>query len=264
MALEVRIQIERLNFAYKLPKMVLKNINMEALPGDVTALIGPNASGKTTLLKCIAGILIPQGNISLDGKMLNALKKQDIATYMSYLPQEISSHGALSVFEAVLLGRLQSLSWRVDEETLAIVLKTLQNLEIEELALRFLDELSGGQRQMVWIAQALVRQPGVLLLDEPIHNLDIYHQLEILNLIRCVTKEKGIATIIVMHELNIAARYADKVVVLKDGEVYASGEPGATLTEETIRTVYKVNCTVRTDDGILQIIPHSLHKTYRK
>lgn len=257
----MKVKIENLNFAYKLPNLVLKNINMEILPGEVTSLIGPNASGKTTLFKCIAGILIPQGNISLDGKNLNVFKKEDIAIYMSYLPQEIFSHADLSVFEAVLLGRLQSLSWRVDEETLAIVLKILQNLEIEELALKFLDELSGGQRQMVWIAQALVRQPSVLLMDEPIHNLDIYHQLEILNRIRCVTKKKKIATIIVMHELNMAARYADKVVLLKDGEVYASGEPCEVLTEETIRTVYKVNCIVRTDDGILQIIPYSSHKT---
>lgn len=240
----MRVQIENLNFAYRPPDMVLRNISMDALPGEVTALIGPNASGKTTVLKCIAGILMHRVNISS----------------VSYLPQEISSHAELSVFEAVLLGRLQSLPWRVDEETLAIVLNILQDLGIKELALKFLDELSGGQRQMVWIAQALVREPEVLLLDEPIHNLDIYHQLEILDLVRCVTKERGIATIIVVHELNMAARYADKIVVLKNGEVYASGKPEAVLTEETIRTVYKVNSTVRTDSGIFQIIPHSAHR----
>lgn len=251
----MKLQVEDLKFAYDSSRPVLRNISMQASPGEITAVIGPNAAGKSTLLKCIAGILKPQGNILLDGRNWNRLKKQDITAYVSYLPQENPSRAILTVFEAVLLGRVQSLSWRVAKDDLTIALKVLEDIGIEELASRFLDELSGGQKQMVSMAQALVRQSRVLLLDEPASNLDLQHELEILDLIRDIAMQQGITTVIALHSLNMAARYADKVVILKDGEVYAFGKPRTVLTPETIRAVYGVNCTVRTDDGTLQITP---------
>ena len=251
----MKLEIEKLKFAYNGGGLVLRDIDLEALPGEVTVLIGPNASGKSTLLKCVAGILKPDGIIRLDGKEIKRFKKDAAMRWVSYLAQENSSRAILTVFEAVLLGRVQSLSWRVSQEDLALALKVLEDLGIEQLASRFLDELSGGQKQMVSIAQALVRQSRVFLLDEPISNLDLQHELEILDLLRYLTRQRGITTVIALHALNLAARYADKVVILKDGEVYAFGEPEAVLSPQTIRAVYGVDCTVRTDDGMLQITP---------
>ncbi|MEW6326442.1 MAG: ABC transporter ATP-binding protein [Thermodesulfobacteriota bacterium] len=253
----MKLQIERLLFAYDGGGPVLRDIHLEALPGEVTVIIGPNASGKSTLLKCVAGMLKPRGAIRLDGKETSGFKKDEITQWVSYLPQEKSSRAVLTVFEAVLLGRIQSLSWRVGKEDLAPALEVLEGLGIERLASRFLDELSGGQKQMVSIAQALVRQSRVLLLDEPLSGLDLRHELEILDLLREITVQRRITTVIALHDLNLAARYADKVVILKDGDVFALGEPEAVLTSQTIGAVYGVNCKVAADDGVLQITPLS-------
>ena len=251
----MKLQIENLRFAYKSSNMVLRDIHMQASSGEITAVIGPNAAGKSTLLKCLAGILRPEGNILLDGNERSKFKKKVIAKYVSYLPQESSSRALLTVFEAVLLGRLQSLSWRVSKDDLILAFKVLEDLGVEELASRFLDELSGGQKQMVSIAQALVREPRVLLLDEPVNSLDLQHELEILDLIKDVTAERGITTIIALHNLNLAARYADELVVLKDGEVYTSGKPEAVLTLEVLRAVYRVNASIANNSGKPYIIP---------
>lgn len=253
----MNLQVENLSFAYNGSGMVLRNVDMKASPGEITALLGPNASGKSTLLKCIAGILKPQGNIRLEGKELRKFKAKDISTYVSYLPQEHSSRAVLTVFEAVLLGRLQYLSWKASKNDLTLVLNVLEEFGIEDLASRYLNELSGGQKQMVSIAQAIVRRPQVLLLDEPVTSLDLQHELEILQLIRHATTERGTTTVIALHNLNLAARFADNVVVLKDGEICAIGKPQAVLTPEMVKFAYSVNAVVKTDDGILQITPLS-------
>jgi iron complex transport system ATP-binding protein len=253
----MRLEIDGLKFSYG-SKPVLENIEMHASPGEIAAVIGPNAAGKTTLLKCIAGLLDPEGSIVLDGKEMNNFKKEEITTYVSYLPQESSANAVLTVFEAVLLGRLHSLSWRVSDDALTLVSEVLEDLEIDDLASRYLNELSGGQKQMVSIAQSLVREPKVLLLDEPTSSLDLQHQLEVLDLIRDVTVEREITTLIALHDLNLAARYADEFVVMYNGAVYASGKPASVLTPETVRYIYGVNATLYVDgDGIPQITPIS-------
>jgi iron complex transport system ATP-binding protein len=253
----VKLQIKNLSFAYEPANPVLKGITMEASPGEITALIGPNAVGKSTLLRCIVGLLKPQGMIKLDGKEISSFKNDDVSKLLSYLPQELSSHAILTVFEAVLIGRLKTLSWQVSDDDLNIVLEELRDLGIEELASRFLNELSGGQKQMVSIAQALVSLPKILLLDEPTSNLDLRHELEILELIIAVTREKGITTVIAIHNLSLAARYANKLIVLKEGTMYASGRPELVLTPEMVREVYGVNAKVITEEGISQVIPIS-------
>ena len=251
----MRLKIEDLRFGYG-STPVLENISMQALPGGITAVIGPNAAGKTTLLKCVAGILKPEGKIMFDGKGINTFGKRDIAQDVCYLPQESYTRAALTVFEAVLLGRLHSLSWRVSDDALALVSDVLEDLEIDDLAQRYLNELSGGQKQMVSIAQSLVREPKVLLMDEPTSSLDLQHQLEVLDLIRDVTVEREITTLIALHDLNMAARYADCFVAMHNKTVYAHGTPASVLTPETVRAIYGVDATVHTGgDGIVQITP---------
>lgn len=253
----MKLEIENLNFSYNGSGLVLRDVFLEALPGEVTVIIGPNASGKSTLLKCVAGLLKPEGTVRLNGKETGKLKKDEIMQWVSYLPQENSSRAVLTAFEAVLLGKAQSLSWRVGKEDLALTLVALEEFGIEKLASRYLDEMSGGQKQMVSMAQALIRQSKVLLLDEPLNSLDLRHELEILDLLREITAQRLITTVIALHDLNLAARYADKVVILKEGNVCAFGEPEAVLTTQTIGDVYGVHCKVMADDGVLQITPLS-------
>lgn len=254
----MQLMTEDLWFSYG-SAPVLKGVTIaEAAPGMVTAIIGPNAAGKSTLLKCIAGLLKPRGKVLLDGQDVRRLKRAKFTRDVSYLPQDIQANAVLTVFEAVLLARQGVASWRVSDDDLVPVAEVLEKLAIEELALRYLNELSGGQKQMVSIAQSLVRGPKVLLLDEPTSRLDLQHQLEVLDLIKTVTLEREITTLVAMHDLNLAARYADGFVILSDGTVYASGNPGSVLTPEMLRDVYGVHATVRFDgDAIPQVTPIS-------
>jgi iron complex transport system ATP-binding protein len=253
----VKLEIKNLKFGYG-SVQVLKNISMDALPGSITAILGPNAVGKSTLLKCIAGILKPKGIILLDGQEISSFNQEKITKLFSYLSQESFSRVVLSVFEVVLLGRIHSLSWNVCDEELKIVWDVLSDMGMRDLATRYINELSGGQKQMVSIAQALVREPRVLLLDEPTNNLDLQHQLETLGLIRELTDSKMVTTIVSLHDLALAARYADNLVVLKDGVVYSSGKPESVLTPEMMKDVYGVNALIALgDDGILQVTPLS-------
>jgi iron complex transport system ATP-binding protein len=221
--------------------------------GAITALVGPNAAGKTTLLKCVAGLLRYQGRVLLDGRDVGPMRRGELSRRLSYLPQEVPVHAVLTVFEAVLLARHDAFAWRVGQDDLTLVADTLRELDIDHLAMRYLNELSGGQRQLVSIAQALVRRPEVLLLDEPTSNLDLQRQLDVLALVRRVSAERGITTLITLHDLNLAARYAAHFVVLHAGSVYASGRADDVLTPAMLRDVYGVQADVlRGADGVPQ------------
>ena len=248
------LKISNLFFDYG-SQPILKNVNLTFEPGKMTAVIGPNATGKSTLLKCISGILRGQGAVLMDGRNLSTLKPPDIAKQISYLSQEGCGKAVLSVFEVVLLGRVHSLSLKVSDVEVNYVLKILRQLGIEELAARNICELSGGQKQMVFIAQALVREPSVLLLDEPTNSLDLHRELQMLELIKKLTITRALTTVVTLHQLDMAARYADEIVVLFDGEVYAAGQPAAVLTAEMLRTVYQVNAAIhQASDGVPHVM----------
>lgn len=245
------LRVENLKFAYG-SEPVLQDLEMTASRGKVTAVIGPNASGKSTLFKCIAGMLEPKGRVLFDDGKISDLEGKT-SKFIAYQTQEFSVSAALTVFETVLLGRLHSMSLRVREEDREIVSAVLVDLEIKDLALDYLDELSGGQKQMVSIAQSLVRKPEVLLLDEPTNNLDLQRQLEVLEKMRGITKKRGIVSLIAMHDVNLAARYADELHVLNGGKICESGPPASVLTPTLLRDVYGVNATVSTmEDGTPQ------------
>ncbi len=253
----MKLTIKDLRFGYN-EKDILKKINIQFEP-MVTAVIGPNGAGKSTLIKCIAGILNPKGTIIYNENKVCSSYREFYTKVISYFPQTITPNVAITVFEAVLLGMLNSLSLRVSDEDITKVVDALKDLEIEELAQRRLDELSGGQLQMVSMAQAVIKEPKVILLDEPLNNLDIHHQFEILNLICELTYRRKIITIIAMHDLNLAARYADRIIVINKGEIYSSGTPAQVLTREMIRSVYMVDAEVSNDcNGIPFVNPVGL------
>jgi iron complex transport system ATP-binding protein len=258
----VDVEVRDVHFSYS-TQDVLKGISFKAKPGEITAIIGPNGAGKSTLLKIIAGLLKPKiGSVLLNGVDIAEMSRDERVKIVSYLPQENVIPGILTVYEVVLLGRIPYLSWKVKDEDLRITEKFLRDLGLEKYAKRFAHQLSGGERQMVLIAQALVREPKVLLLDEPVSNLDIKNQLEILDLIRKITVAKGITTIVILHDLNLASRFADKLVVLNNGSLYAFGTPMEVLTPEMLAKVYGVEAKVLIDSGCPQVsIIRSLNRS---
>lgn len=254
----MRVSVKNLTFSYG-STQILHGIDLSDLPaGRVIAVIGPNAAGKSTFFKCLAGLLCGDGEILFNDRDSRQMTRSAINQHVTYLPQETTTNAVLTVFEAVLLARQHSASWRVNDDDLRAALSTLEALEIGDLALRYLNELSGGQRQVVAIAQALARDPEFLILDEPTNNLDLQRQLEVLYLVRSITIERGITTMIALHDLNLAARFADHVVVLSDGRVYAEGSPDVILTAEMLHEIYGIRATVITDhDGFPIVIPLS-------
>lgn len=241
------LRAEEVSFAYG-ARRILHQITLTFQPG-VTALVGPNAAGKSTLLKCLCGVLTPQGRVFLNGRSLRELARREISQAVSYLPQAGFSRGRLTVFETVLLGLLNHLGWRVAASDVQRVRDLLEEMSLTPVADRMIEELSGGQAQLVAIAQALVRKPTILLLDEPTSNLDLRRQFEVSRRIHQITQSRDVVTVISMHDLNLAARYADSIAVLKHGELYAVGSPTEVLTTEMMAEVYEVEADLALDDS---------------
>ncbi|RYY16009.1 MAG: ABC transporter ATP-binding protein [Alphaproteobacteria bacterium] len=225
-------------------RAVLRGVSLPDLhSGQVTALLGPNAAGKSTLFRRIVGQLKGPGTVALDGRDLATLPPLDPAR-PCYLPQDTAGTAVLTVFEALLLASKQGGAWRVSDAEADAVSRTLALLEIGDLAERYLGELSGGQRQLVGLGQALVRHPRILLLDEPTSALDLQRQVEVLALLRRLAAEQGMCVVLAIHDLNQALRFADQVAVLGGGHIVAAGPPAEVLTPALLCEVYGVNARV--------------------
>nr|MCR5853009.1 ABC transporter ATP-binding protein [Methanophagales archaeon] len=184
------------------------------------------------------------------------MSRREIAKKMGYVPQSTHQVFPNTVFDVILMGRRPHFAWKCNEKDIEKVLETLKMLGIENLAMRDITELSGGQQQKVFIARALAQEPEILLLDEPTSNLDIKHQLEVMNIIKSITNERGITAIMAIHDLNLASRYADRVIMMHKGRIFAVGSPEEVLTPENIREVYGVEAEVLCGkDGKPLILP---------
>ncbi len=221
-------------------KQVLKRVDAQFKAGEFSAILGPNGAGKTTLLKAVMGILPYSGNISATDKNGSALPP----TSFSYLCQLNKSPSQLTVIEVVLLGLVHQLNWRISEEQEKKAENMLRELGLIDIATRPFSQLSGGQQQLVSLAQALVSQPDVLLLDEPTSALDLKHQVQVLDLARQYTLANNTITIAVLHDLSLAASYCDHLILLNDGEVQHSGSPDCVLEPEKLSQIYQVQVDV--------------------
>jgi iron complex transport system ATP-binding protein len=233
---------------------VVKDINLRLGRGEVTVLIGPNGCGKSTLLRSIAGMLPRQGEVYLDPESDG--KKISADMQFAYMPQDSYTASSLTVLEVVLLGRLQSLGLRVPVAMIEGAREALRNFNLLHLQSRGLSELSGGQRQIVYLVQALFRETSVLLLDEPTGALDLYYQLAVLEAVKEYTQRSNVVTIMALHDLTLAMRYASRIVCLHGGGIVADGSPKEVLSRDLVQAVYRVDADViDTQDGFRCVIP---------
>ena len=247
------LSVENIAFAYP-SRPVLRDATFNVGQGEFIALLGTNGAGKTTLLKCLNRILKPQaGAVCLGEQKVGDLTRRELAQKMGYVEQQRQG-SRTTVFDAVLMGRKPYIRWEATRRDLAIVDQILDRLELSAFALRFLDELSGGELQKVTIARALAQQPKVLLMDEPTSSLDLKNQLEVLALTREICQSGEISVVAAMHDLNLALRFADRFILLKDGQVFIAGGKEI-ITAGTLHTVYGVSVAVENFNDNKVIIP---------
>ncbi len=231
-------------------RRVIDELNLVIADHQVTTIIGPNGCGKSTLLRALARLVAPQaGQVVLDGKSIHALSTRHVATRLTLLPQTPLAPDGLLVRDLVGRGRHPHQSWlhqcSKDDET--VIEQVMGWTSISDLAERPIDQLSGGQRQRAWIAMALAQNTELLLLDEPTTHLDLAHQVELLELVRRLNRERGRTIVMVLHDLNLAARYSDHLVVMAEGTIVAQGSPRSVLTAEVLQSSFGLKARIMTD-----------------
>ena len=245
----LNIVIDNLVFGYR-TFPILKGVNVVFDKSELVSIIGPNGVGKSTLIHCMNKILTPNDNsVIIDGRDVKTINVKELAKSMGYVPYTSSNTFPISVIDTVMMGRHPHSKFGSVDEDMAISYEMLEKLGIEDLAMRSISELSAGQLQKVILAKGLAQQPKVLLLDEPTANLDIKHQLGVTKLLHQICRETGMTVIMICHDLNIAAKYSDRMLMMSEGKIYAAGTPEEILTRENIRHVYGVDCEVINDQG---------------
>jgi iron complex transport system ATP-binding protein len=247
---------------------ILKEISFRAAEGKLIGVIGPNGSGKTTLLKTLSRVLKPKkGIVYLKGEEISGLSHRQIAKKMAVVPQDTTVNFDFTAYEIVLMGRTPHIG-RLDRESPGdrrVARDIMELTNTSELGDRLITTLSGGERQKVIIAKALTQEPRVLLLDEPTANLDICNQIEIMELIRDAVVSKQITAIMAIHDINLAARYCNEMILLKDGKIFAKGLPKDILTRENIKEVFDVLSVVNGNpaDGSVYVVPLSPREKFQ-
>ena len=253
------IKVKSLHFGYG-KNIIIKDINLEIKPGSFISIIGPNGSGKSTLLKNISKSVLPQkGDIELDTINLLSMKPRQIAQKMAVVPQDTVIEFSFSAYETVLMGRAPFLGRFENEgpKDYALARWAMEITNTWHLRDRSVTEISGGERQRVVVARALAQEPRIILLDEPTANLDIQHQVELLELLQSLNNTTGLTVVVVLHDLNLAAQFSEHVILMDNGEIFAEGPPGQVLAPANIRKVYSMEVAI-TDNpltGRFNVIP---------
>ncbi|MBN9107887.1 MAG: ABC transporter ATP-binding protein [Pseudonocardia sp.] len=255
----VRLRAESVTLGYG-DRTIVDDLDLDVVQNTVTSVIGPNGCGKSTLLRALGRLLVPtSGQVLLDGKRIDRMPTKEVATILGMLPQTPSAPEGLTVGDLVARGRHPHQAWyrqwSSDDET--SVHEALEWTNIADLAERPVDELSGGQRQRAWISMALAQGTDLLLLDEPTTYLDLSHQVEVLDLVRRLNRDLGRTVVMVLHDLNLAARYSDRLVAMRDGRIVAAGPPSEVITEPLLAEVFGLQAKVIPDpvSGTPLVVP---------
>lgn len=226
-------------------KTILKDISFSAESGEVVTILGPNGSGKSTLIKTICRIMQPRaGTVAIDGTDAFSIPGNEYAKLVSYVPQDPEFIGYSSVYDSVLIGRRPYVKWNYSRDDIDRAAEAMTFMKVDDLYNRQVSELSGGQRQRVTIARSLAQDPGIYVFDEPTSALDLRNQLDTLKIMRNIIKDHGTCMIIALHDLNLAMRYSDKILVISDNTVYGFGTPDEVITESMIKHVYGVESEI--------------------
>ncbi|NLL94535.1 MAG: ABC transporter ATP-binding protein [Thermoplasmatales archaeon] len=242
---QMYITVNGVSFAYG-SAPILKDVNLSLDKSEVLGIIGPNGSGKTTLIKCINRILTPQqGEIAIDGEDALKMSLPQISKKISYVPQNaVRDVSSPMVYEVVMMGRRPHTSWKSTEQDEEIVWKAMVDMGVEDLATKPFDRLSSGQTQRVLLARAIAQEAEIFLLDEPTSNLDIRYQLEVMGLIRRLVREKGVGVCAIVHDIDLAMKYCDKLVMLDEGRITYAGTAEEVITVENIKETYGVDIAI--------------------
>ena len=242
------LNVENLSFHYRSGPEILRQISFSLVEGQFLAILGNNGAGKSTMLKCFNQILrVKGGHVWMDGEDLLTMTHREVARRVAFVSKTIPST-QMTVHDVVMLGRRPYMQWGFTEEDHRIVHQAMDRLNLSAMRGRFLNELSGGERQKVMLARALAQQPKVLLLDEPTSSLDIQNQYQVLDIVRDICRTSSITAVMVIHDLNLALRFCDRFLLLKDGRVYRSGD-SSILDRQALRDVYGVDAHVVTVEG---------------
>lgn len=241
------IEVKNIAFSYG-KHTVLKDISFTAEPGDCVGILGNNGVGKSTLVTCINKIRKPDhGSVLINGKSIFDMSRQELARNVAYVAQK-NEMSQTTVYDAILLGRKPYMTWGMSSADYALCDEMMERVGMTAFKLRNVNELSGGEAQKVMLARAFVQQPKLLLLDEPTSNLDPRNQYEMMKLVCQIAREQGITVLVVIHDLNLALRYCNRFLFIKDGEVYDYGDESV-VTENTLLDVYGINASLITYDN---------------
>jgi iron complex transport system ATP-binding protein len=233
---------------------VLNKVSFSLKRGETVAVLGTNGAGKSTLLKCINGILkLKVGKIEFDKEDISKIKHNKLAQRLGYVAQQ-NQYTRTTVFDSVLIGRKPYIKWDAEEKDIQIVDKVLKMMNLDKYALRYTDELSGGEYQKVVIARALAQEPDVLMFDEPTNNLDLKNQLEVVNIIKNIVKKNNISAVVTIHDLNMALRFADRFILLKDGRIFDAGGIEV-INSKNIKEVYSVDVSIERLKNNVIVVP---------
>ncbi|MCL2031972.1 MAG: ABC transporter ATP-binding protein [Methanomassiliicoccaceae archaeon] len=252
----MELRSDDISFGYNSKGPVIFDIGLTFNKPGLICILGPNGVGKSTLVRCMNKLLTPtDGEVFLDERDISEYTLKELSKIMGFVPASSSNNFSMTVIDTILMGRHPFQKIGSEKEDMHIVYEVMKQLNITQLAMRNYNELSAGQRQKVSIARGLAQQPRIFILDEPTANLDIRHQVQVINLLHALAQEKEMIVIMISHDLNIASRYADRVIMMSDpGIIYSMGRPEDVITEDNIRCVYGMNCTVINDNGRPHVI----------
>ncbi len=249
---EFSVELRDVSYRYRgMEKPAISGVNLTLDEPGLYCIVGPNGVGKSTLVKCINKIQVPsEGQVLINGRDIRELKLKEISKYIGYVPVTSFDVFSMPVIDAILMGVKTGSRWKVSDEDLEKATRVMRMLGIEDLAMRGFNQLSAGQHQKVAICRGLIQNPRMLILDEPTANLDVKHQVYVTELLRGLAEESGMIVLMISHDLNVAAKYAHRIIVMSPpGVVTKVGSPEDVITEDLVTELYDIECTVTSDEG---------------